>query len=147
MAWISRLRALFRREKLAQELDEELAFHLSMREQWNVEHGMLRAEAHHDARRRFGNPSVWRERTSEIALMIPPQTILTEPSYSARAHFRNAGFTVVASLALAIGIGVNTTAFTCYKAAFARSLDAHDPGSMVDISLVQQSGDTEYDFS
>ncbi len=147
MAWISRLRALFRRDKLARELDEELAFHLSMREQWNVEQGMPRAEAHHDARRRFGNPSLWRERMSEIDLMILPQTILQDLRYGARTLLRNAGFTTVAILALAIGIGVNTTAFTCYKAMFARSLDARDPGSMIDISLVPQSGDTEYDFS
>ena len=53
MAWISRLRALFRRNKFTRELDEELMFHLSMREQWNVEQGMPRAEAHRDARRRF----------------------------------------------------------------------------------------------
>ena len=128
MAWISRLRALFRRDKLARELDEELAFHLSMREQWNVEQGMPRAEAHHDARRRFGNPSVWRERMSEIDLMILPQTILQDLRYGARTLFRNAGFTTVAILALAIGIGVNTTAFTFYKAMFTRSLDARDPG-------------------
>ena len=42
MAWISRIRALFRRDKLTRELDEELTFHLSMREQWNVDHGMPR---------------------------------------------------------------------------------------------------------
>ena len=142
MAWISRLRALFRRDKIARELDEELAFHLSMREQWNVEQGMPRAEAHHDARRRFGNSSVWRERMSEIDLMILPQTILQDLRYGARTLFRNAGFTTAAILALAIGIGVNTAAFTCYKAMFTRSLDARDPSSMVDISLVRQSGDT-----
>jgi hypothetical protein len=147
MAWVSRLRALFRRDKLARELDEELTFHLSMREQWNVEQGMPRAEAHHDARRRFGNPSIWRERMSEIDLMILPQTILQDLRYGARTLFRNAGFTTAAILALAIGIGVNTAAFTCYKAMFTRSLDARDPSSMVDISLVRQSGDTEYDFS
>ena len=147
MAWISRLRALFRRDKLTRELDEELTFHLSMREQWNVEQGMPHAEAHRDARRRFGNPSVWRERMSEIDLMILPQTILQDLRYGARTLWRNAGFTTVAIVALAIGIGVNTSAFTCYKAMFTRSLDARDPGSMVDISLVLQSGDTEYDFS
>ena len=140
MAWVSRLRALFRRDKLARELDEELTFHLSMREQWNVEQGMPRAEAHHDARRRFGNSSVWRERMSEIDLMILPQTILQDLRYGARTLFRNAGFTTAAILALAIGIGVNTAAFTCYKAMFTRSLDARDPSSMVDISLVRQSG-------
>ncbi len=147
MAWISRLRALFRRDKLAQDLDEELAFHLSMREQWNVEHGMPRAEAHRDARRRFGNPLLWRERMSEIDLMILPQTILQDLRYGARTLFRNAGFTTVAIFALALGIGVNTTAFTFYKAMFTRSLDARDPGRMVDLTLVRQSGDTEVDFS
>ena len=35
MAWISRIRALFRREKLAKELDEEIEFHLAMREKWS----------------------------------------------------------------------------------------------------------------
>jgi predicted permease len=147
MAWISRLRALFRRDKLTRELDEELTFHLSMREQWNVEQGMPRPEARRDARRRFGNPSVWRERMSEIDLMILPQTILQDLRYGARTLFRNAGFTTVAILALAIGIGVNTAAFTFYKAVFTSWLDARDPGRMVNVSLVHQSGDTEYDFS
>jgi predicted permease len=147
MAWISRLRALFRRNKLTRDLDDELAFHLSMREQWNVEQGMPRAEAHRDAHRRFGNPSVWRERMSEIDLMILPQTILQDLRYGARTLVRNAGFTSVAIFALALGIGVNTTAFTFYKAVFGRSLDARDPSRMVDISLVRQSGDIEFDFS
>jgi predicted permease len=147
MARVSRLRALLRKDKLTREFDEELAFHLAMREQWNVDQGMPPAEAHRDARRRFGNPSVWRERMSEIDLMILPQTILQDLRYGARTLFRNAGFTTIAILALAIGIGVNTTAFTCYKAMFTRSLDAREPGRMVDISLVRQSGDIEFDFS
>ena len=49
MAWISRIRALFEREKLAREQDEELEFHLSMREQLNVDQGMTLAEARRDA--------------------------------------------------------------------------------------------------
>jgi len=140
MAWLSRLRALFRRNKLTRDLDEELAFHLSMREQWNVEQGMPPADAHRDARRRFGNPSVWRERMSEIDLMILPQTILQDLRYGARTLFRNAGFTAVAVLALAIGIGVNTAAFTAYKAFFKRSLDARESGRMVNLALILHSG-------
>jgi predicted permease len=140
MAWISRLRALFGKEKLAKELDEELAFHLSMREQWNVEQGMPRAEAHRDARRRFGNSLLWRERMSEIDLMILPQTILQDLRYGARMLWRNAGFTITAVLALAIGIGVNTAAFTAYKAFFKRSLDARESGRMVNLALMLHSG-------
>jgi putative ABC transport system permease protein len=147
MAWLSRLRALFRRNKLTRDLDEELDFHLSMREQWNVEQGMPPAEAHRDARRRFGNPSVWRERMSEIDLMILPQTILQDLRYGARMLYRNAGFTITAVLALAIGIGVNTTAFTFYKAVFGRSLDAWSPRTMVNLALIRQSGSTDSWFS
>ena len=140
MAWISRIRALFGREKLAREQDEELEFHLSMREQLNVEQGMTQAEARRDARRRFGNPSLWRERMSEIDLMILPQTVLLDLRYGARILWRNMGFTIAAVLALAIGIGVNTAAFTAYKAFFKRSLDARESGRMVNLALMLHSG-------
>ena len=140
MAWISRIRALFGREKLAREQDEELEFHLSMREQLNVEQGMTQAEARRDARRRFGNPSLWRERMSEIDLMILPQTVLLDLRYGARILWRNMGFTIAAVLALAIGIGVNTAAFTAYKAFFKRSIDAREAGRMVNLALMLHSG-------
>lgn len=147
MAWISRLRALFRQKKLAREHDEELAFHLSMREQWNEEQGLPFAEAKRDARLRFGNPAVWRERMSQIDLMLLPQTILQDLRYGARMLFRNAGFTAIAIFALALGIGVNTTAITFYKAVFGRPLDAWNPRTMVNLALIHQSGSTDSWFS
>ncbi len=140
MAWISRIRALFRREELAREQDEELQFHLSMREQLNVEEGMTEPEARRDAMLRFGNPKLWRERMSEIDLMILPQTVLLDLRYAARMLRRNLGFTVAAVLALAIGIGVNTAAFTAYKAFFKRSIDARESGRMVNLALMLRSG-------
>ena len=142
MAWFSRLRGLFRTKELAREQDEELQFHLSMREQWNVEQGIAREEARRDARVRLGNASVWRERMSEVDLMILPRTVLQDLRYGARMLGRSAGFTTVAVLALAIGIGINTAAFTAYKAMFTRALDARDPGRMVNLALILHSGDT-----
>ena len=147
MAWISRLRALLGRDKLAKGLEEELEFHLSMREQWNVAHGMPQAEARRDARRRFGNPTYWRERMSEIDLMILPQTILQDLRYGARMLHRQLGFTIVAVLALALGIGVNVATFTAYKGMIARRLDAHDPGKMLNLALARHSGATDAQFS
>jgi len=61
--------------------------------------------------------------------------------------YRNAGFTAVAVFALALGIGVNTAVFTAYKAMIARPLDARDPGEMVNLTLVRQSGATDFAFS
>jgi macrolide transport system ATP-binding/permease protein len=140
MAWLSRFRAIFGKEKLSQEHEEELQFHLSMRERLNVDQGMTPGQARTDARLRFGNPSLWRERMSEIDLMVLPATVLQDVRYGVRMFWRNAGSTLVAVLALGIGIGVNTAAFTAYKAFFKRSLDARDSGRMVNLALLSQSG-------
>ena len=84
---------------------------------------------------------------SEIDLMILPQTILQDLRYGARTLFRNAGFTDVAIVALAVGIGVNTAAFTFYKAIFRRSLDARDPGGWSILIWCASPAIHEVDFS
>ena len=151
MARISRIRILFGRKTLTDEHEEELQFHLSMREESNVESGMTRIDAHRDARRRFGNPVRWRERMSEIDVMIWPQTVLQDLRDGARMLWRNAGFTMAAVFALAVGIGVNTAAFTAYKAFVIRPLDAHNSAEMVNIALNlgfdNRSGDFQPLFS
>ncbi len=68
-----------------------------------------------------------------------PGTVFQDLRYAARMLCRNLGFTSVAVLALALGIGVNTAVFTAYKAFFARQLDARDPGTMVNLALIRDS--------
>jgi predicted permease len=147
MPWIARVRALFRRDELTREFDEEFRYHLAMREERNIEQGMGVAEAQRAARLRFGNPVLWRERLSEIDLVLLPQTVLQDARYGLRMLLRNAGFTMVAVVALALGIGVNTTIFTAYKAFFALPLDARDPGKMVNLALILRSGATVPNYS
>ena len=60
---------------------------------------------------------------------------------------RNLGFTTVAILALAISIGVNTAVFTAYKAMVGRPIEASNPGEMVDVALIRQSGAADFHFS
>ncbi len=84
---------------------------------------------------------------SEVDLMILPQTVMQDLRFGARVLLRNAGFTAVALFALAVGIGINTAAFTAYQAFFERKLDAHDPGSMVNLVLIKHTGETEPLFS
>ena len=79
--------------------------------------------------------------------MILPETIFQDLRYGARMLCRNPGFTAVAVLALALGIGVNTAVFTAYKAMVARPLDARDPGEMVNLALIRDSGAADFNFS
>lgn len=80
--------------------------------------------------------------------MILSETVLQDLRYGARMLSRNVGFTAAAVFALALGIGVNATVFTAYyKAMVARSLDARNPGEMVNLALVRQSGAADFNFS
>jgi hypothetical protein len=79
--------------------------------------------------------------------MMQLETVLQDLRYGARTLFRNAGFTAVSVFALALGIGINTAAFTAYKTFIARPLEARDPGRMVDVFLRLQSGATTASFS
>jgi predicted permease len=79
--------------------------------------------------------------------MILPGTVFQDLRYAARMLGRNPGFTAVAVLALGLGIGANTAVFTAYKAMVARPLDARDPGEMVNLALVRDSGNADAAFS
>jgi predicted permease len=79
--------------------------------------------------------------------MILPETLLYDLRYGVRMLCRSAGFTAVAVLALALGIGVNTAAFTAYKAMVVRPLDARDPSQMVNLVFIRNSGAADFTFS
>lgn len=79
--------------------------------------------------------------------MIVPESVLQDVRYGLRTLRRNLGFSTVAVLALALGIGVNTAVFTAYKAMIARPLEGRDPGRLVSLALVRQSGAADYTFS
>ena len=79
--------------------------------------------------------------------MILHETLLQDLRYGARLLYRNKGFTIIAVVALALGIGINTAVFTAYKAMLARPLDARDPGEMVNLAMVRDSGVAIFTFS
>jgi predicted permease len=147
MGWFSRWRARLSSDRRTDDLNEELEFHLAMREQWNADRGMQCDEARRNARLQFGNLHVWRERMRELDWIVLPQSVLQDVRYGLRSIRRNARFTVVAVIALAIGIGINTAIFTAYKALLRRGVEARDPGSIVNLTQVRQSGDREPQFS
>ncbi len=104
-----------------------------MRAEMNARHGMPPEEARLDAQRRFGNATRLKERMREIDIVPFVETILQDARFAVRMLMKHPGFTGLAVLALAVGIGVNTAVFTAYKAVLLQPLDAKDPRQLVSI--------------
>ncbi len=117
MGWTNRLLNIFRKQRLSDEIDEELAFHLAARAQDNIASGMKPDDAQQDARRRLGNWTLARENAREANLIAYSETLSQDLRFAFRMMRRRPNFAAMAILLLGLGIGASTAMFSLLMSA------------------------------
>ncbi len=129
----NRLRAVARRDALADEIAEEMRFHREMLE---------RDLGAPSGARRFGNQTFLKEESREMWSLGSIEVWMQDVRYAVRFLRRSPVFALVAVLSLALGIGANTAVFTLIDAVLLKSLPVHDPQSLVLLQPVPTGTDT-----
>jgi len=140
--WL-RLKALFKRRELYRDLDDELQFHLAMREQKLREQGVAAEEAPYAARRQFGNVTLIKEVTRDMWGLRWLEEFLQDLRYGARQFWRTPGFTGAVLLILTLGIGPNTTIFSLIDAIMLKRLPIRNPSQLILVTTTNTQGETD----
>jgi predicted permease len=135
--WI-RLTIPFRRSRMERELREELSLHLELRAEQFGRDGFRPYDASLAARRRFGNVSSIADASRAAWGWHWLDGAIQDLRYVARQLVRRPGFALVVSLTIALGVGLNTVAFTFYDAVVLKPLSVRAPGELVRVMQDQR---------
>jgi predicted permease len=135
-----RLRALFLRNRVERELNEELEFHVEMQAHKNHAAGMSQAEARRQARIQFGVGDAVKEECRDARRVNLIETMIYDIRYALRGFRRTPLFTLTVVATIALGLGWNTAVFTIFNACVLRPVAVHDPYSLYQFWWIDRMG-------
>jgi len=138
---LRRFRHLFHRDKFTIDLNEEMRFHVELRARKLHQQGISSTEARYMARRQFGNYATIQDASTQLWGWTAWERLFQDFRLGARTLAKAPGFTAVAVLTLALGLGINVAVFSVVNAVMLRSLPYPEPGRL--ISLWEEQTDFE----
>jgi predicted permease len=133
-AWLNRLAGLFRRQQHNREFAAEIESHLQMNIDDNLRSGMNIAEARRQALIKLGGMQQTKESYQERRSLPFLETLWSDLCFGARMLRKHPGFTTVAIVTLALGIGGNTAIFSIVNAVLLNPLPFPNPNELVSLS-------------
>ena len=142
-----KLRTLFRGTQVDQELDEEIRYHIERKTELLIAQGLAPADARYAALRAFGGVELRKEYCRDARgpwASIWLERLWQDIRHGARMLTKNPGFTLIAVLSMAIGVGANAAMFSVADGLILRPLQVPDAGGLVVVGTTTPAADVRW---